>query len=83
MYLEIITPDNKVFNGDVLSANFPGSTGAFEVEVNHAALISTLGKGNIVIKEKNLPEKTFKVDGGLIEVLNNKIIVLAETVLKD
>ncbi|MFN6945744.1 MAG: ATP synthase F1 subunit epsilon [Cytophagaceae bacterium] len=81
MLLEIITPDNKVFSGEVVSANFPGTNGSFEVEINHAPLISTLGKGNIVINEKNLPEKTYTVDGGIVEVLNNKIIVLAEAIL--
>ncbi|WMJ71664.1 ATP synthase F1 subunit epsilon [Cytophagaceae bacterium ABcell3] len=80
MHLEIITPDNKVFSGEVISANFPGSKGAFEVKTNHAPLISTLNKGDIVIQEKDLPAKSFTVDGGIIEVLNNNIIVLAESV---
>ena len=51
MYLEIYTPDKKVFEGEVTSATFPGSDGTFQVLNDHAPLISTLGKGDIrVIK---------------------------------
>lgn len=81
MQLEIITPDNKVFSGDVSSANFPGADGSFEVLTNHAPMIATLGKGIVKIKTVK-GEESFRIDGGLVEVVNNKIIVLAESVLK-
>ncbi len=80
MHLEIITPDQKVFSGTVVAANFPGTDGSFEVEKNHAPIISTLDKGTIVIREHN-GEKKIVIDGGLVEVLNNNVIVLAEAVL--
>lgn len=79
MHLEIITPDEKVFSGEVKSANFPGGKGPFEVLVNHAPLISTLDKGKILINSEK-GEESFNVDGGIVEVLNNNIIVLAESV---
>jgi F-type H+-transporting ATPase subunit epsilon len=79
MFLEIITPDEKVFSGDVNSVYFPGADGGFEVLNNHAPLISTLTKGNIKIRSTG-SEKNVMIDGGLVEVLNNKIIVLAEAV---
>jgi F-type H+-transporting ATPase subunit epsilon len=82
VHLEIITPDQKVFAGEVVAANFPGSGGAFEVEKDHAPLISTLDKGNIVIRGGGgTPDKKIMIDGGLVEVLHNKIIVLAESVV--
>lgn len=81
MHLEIITPDEKVFSGEVKSANFPGGNGPFEVKLNHAPMISTLGKGDISVLADN-GELNFTVDGGIVEVLNNKIIVLAESVSK-
>jgi F-type H+-transporting ATPase subunit epsilon len=81
MYLEIITPDQKVFAGDVVSAQFPGSAGSFQILDNHAPLISTLDKGKIVLKTAASAEKVITVDGGVVEVNNNQVIVLAEAVI--
>lgn len=79
MYLEIITPDKKVFEGEVTSAQFPGTQGSFEVLNNHAPLISTLENGRIRVTSAS-GNQFFNVDGGVVEVLKNKIIVLAEAV---
>lgn len=79
MYLEIITPDKKVFAGEVEAAQFPGTNGSFEVLNSHAPLISTMESGRIRITTKQ-GQEFFTVDGGVVEVLNNKIIVLAESV---
>lgn len=79
MYLEIITPDKKVYAGEVEAAQFPGANGSFEVLDMHAPLISTLDKGSIRITTSK-GQEFFTVDGGVVEVLNNKIIVLAESV---
>ena len=79
MYLEIITPDKKVFEGEVKLIQLPGSKGAFEMLNNHAPIISTLEKGTIKIQDMNNNEKLFEVDGGVIENKANKIIVLVES----
>ena len=80
MYLEIITPDKKVFEGEIKLIQLPGSKGAFEILKNHAPIISTLDKGVIKIKDKNNKEQFFEIDGGVIENKANKIIVLVESV---
>ena len=80
MYLEIITPDKKVFEGEVISAQFPGTNGSFEVLQHHAALISTLERGPVKITT-SAGVQTFTIDGGVVEVLKNQVIVLAEAVL--
>ncbi len=80
MYLEIITPDKKVFSGEVTMATFPGTKGSFQVLNNHAPLISTLERGRISIRTVQ-GEQSMVVDGGVVEVLNNQIIVLAEAVV--
>ena len=80
MHLEILTPDNKVFNGEIASVNLPGSDGYFEVFPKHAAIISTLEKGAIKVNTGSKIEE-FVVDGGVVEVLNDNIIVLAESLL--
>ena len=84
MFLEIITPEDKIFEGEVESASFPGTDGFFQILNNHAPMISTLGKGDVVIDqilEKKREETTLIVEGGVIEVLNNKVSVLVEHVL--
>lgn len=80
MHLEIITPDQTIFEGEVDSATFPGSNGAFQVLQNHAALISSLDKGKVVYAIKGKKEEII-VNGGVVEVLHNKIILLAESVV--
>ena len=77
MHLEIITPDKKVFSGEVTSVSVPGTTGRFEMLNNHAPIISTLLNGKVKVKDKE-GVKTFDVKGGVVENLNNKIIILAE-----
>ncbi|MBT5507334.1 MAG: ATP synthase F1 subunit epsilon [Flammeovirgaceae bacterium] len=83
MFIEIVTPDKKVFEGEATSAIFPGTDGSFQILNNHAALVSTLGKGNIIfvktINNKS-EEVQMEVDGGVLEVLNNKVTVLAEKI---
>ena len=79
MHLEIITPDKKVFDGEVKLIQLPGSKGGFEILKNHAPIISTLDKGVIKIQDENGEEQTFEVDGGVIENKANKIIVLVES----
>ncbi len=80
MYLEIITPDKKIFEGEVNLIKVPGSKGDFEILNNHAPIISILEKGTIKVKDANNKEHFFEVDGGVIENKANKIIVLVETV---
>ena len=82
MYLEILTPDKTVFEGEVESAKFPGSKGEFQVLNHHAALISSLVKGKIEYVSKQGIDELI-IDGGVVKVLNNKITVLAEGLLED
>ena len=76
MQLDILTPDKTVFSGEVDSVTLPGSGGQFQVLKNHAALVSSLDKGSVKIKTIQ-GEQQFEISGGVVEVLNNKIVVLA------
>lgn len=78
MILEIITPENKLFEGEVTSVKFPGTDGEFGVLNNHAPIISTLTKGKIIVTDENNEVSDFEINGGVIEMQNNKIIVLAD-----
>ena len=79
MYLEIITPDKKVFEGEVKSVQVPGAKGQFQMLDNHAAIISTLVSGQVKVKSAT-GEEIFHVKGGVVEMLDNKVIILAEGV---
>ena len=78
MNLEIITPEKQVFSGEVTSVKFPGTTGEFEIQNNHAPIISTLSEGEIRVITSNNDTEKFSINGGVIEMQNNKIIVLAD-----
>ena len=78
MILEIITPEKQLFNGEVTSVKFPGSNGGFEILNNHAPIISTLIKGEIKVTTSNKDIQKFDINSGVIEMADNKIIVLAE-----
>jgi len=80
MILEIITPDKKVYSGQVKLVQLPGITGLFEILNNHAPIISTLERGKIKVEEESGQVLYFEVDGGVVENKDNKIIVLAESV---
>jgi len=76
MQLEIITPESTLFSGEAISVKFPGTEGRFETLNNHANIISSLEKGTILVKT-NEGSKEFEINGGVVEFLKNKIIVLA------
>lgn len=81
MLLEVVTPDKKIFEGEASSVIFPGSDGEFQVLSGHAPMISALGKGKMTIKASGQNEVVV-IDGGVVEVLNNKVVVLAESVIE-
>ncbi len=77
MHLEIITPDKKVFEGEVVSASFPGTDGSFQVLNDHAPLISLLKQGLVEYKSKEATSQV-AITGGVVEVLKNKVVLLAD-----
>lgn len=78
MKLEIITPNDQLYKGDVDLVSLPGTTGRFEILNNHAPIISTLNKGDIKIVDKEKNTKSIKIKKGLVEASENHIWVLAE-----
>lgn len=79
MYLEIITPDKKIFEGEATRVKLPGSKGSFEILKNHGAIISTLSTGTIRVVDDKNKQHNFEVEGGVVENRKNKIIVLLES----
>lgn len=77
--VEIVTPSKTAFIGDVKSITIPGTKGSFQILFNHAPLISSFEIGFIKIEDETGNAVNYATSGGTVEVVNNKVIVLAET----
>ena len=79
MTLEILTPERKLFSGEVYGIQMPGISGSFEVLDKHAPLVSALKAGRVkVLRDKQNHTVYYDIQGGFVEVLNNKVTVLVE-----
>jgi F-type H+-transporting ATPase subunit epsilon len=78
MKLEILTPEQKIFSGDVYGVQLPGISGLFEVLDKHAPLVSALQSGTLKILNDKTRTTSYKIQSGFVEVLNNRATVLVE-----
>ena len=84
MKLEVITPEKKMFEGEVEAVRFPGVDGSFQVLKGHAPIISSLSEGKIKVDLINNDQDykdasgLMKIAGGVMEMQNDKIVVLAD-----
>ncbi|MEO6537662.1 MAG: ATP synthase F1 subunit epsilon [Ferruginibacter sp.] len=78
MTLEILTPERKIFSGDVFGVQLPGIEGLFEVLEKHAPLVSALKAGKLKILKDKTSTTSYTIQSGFVEVLNNKATVLVE-----
>jgi len=77
MTIEIITPDKEIFSGNASLVQLPGLDGLFEILEKHADIVAALKKGKVkLVTEKET--LFFDINGGILEVLNNKVLLLAE-----
>lgn len=83
MKIEIVTPDSKIYSGEIRSVRVPGTKGSFQVLKDHAPVISTLDRGTVYISDDQGNEVRYEITGGVIEVKKNKIILLADSVIKN
>src|SRR6266566_9057805 len=78
MHVEVVTAERELYNGEADSLIAPGSEGELGILPRHAALLTTLKAGEMLIKLGGA-EEPFFVSGGFLEVSNNKVTVLAES----
>lgn len=78
MLVEIITPDKTVFSGELELLQLPGIDGSFEILNRHAPMVSILKKGEIKMVNHKKQEEIMKINGGVVEVSENKVKILAE-----
>lgn len=79
MKLTVLTPEKKVYEGDVNGVKLPGINGSFEILKNHAPIISALSEGDMRIQAAD-GAKNFQISSGFVEGLNNNVTVLIEGV---
>lgn len=78
MKAEIITPQESLYKGDANMVSLPGTYGAFEILKNHAPIISTLTKGDVIVVDTENNKHTFTIKSGLVEASDNMVWILAE-----
>ncbi len=75
--LEIITAERELYSGEVASVTAPGTGGQLTILPNHAPLLTQLDPGELIIRGDGEPN-LLAVTGGFLEVLGNRVVVLAD-----
>ena len=79
--LKVVTPDGVVFEGQTSSVVAPGSLGYLGILRNHAPLVTSLAKGDLTYRAEDGTMHGFKIQGGFLEVLKNRVLVLTDKVV--
>ncbi len=80
MNIVILSPEQEIFSGPVKAVRVPGSAGSFEMLENHAPIVSSLEAGEVRLTLPNGQKKTFRIQGGFVEMLNNEVSLLVSGV---
>jgi len=79
--LKVVTPDGVAFQGRTISVVAPGTLGYLGILKNHAPLVTSLEKGNLTYKDESGSVHTIKIEGGFLEVRNNRVLVLTDKIV--
>ena len=79
--LKVVTPDGVAFQGRTISVVAPGTLGYLGILKNHAPLVTSLEKGNLTYKDEAGSPHTIKIEGGFLEVRNNRVLVLTDKIV--
>jgi F-type H+-transporting ATPase subunit epsilon len=80
MRLKIVTPNELYFEGEVEHVMAPGYNGYLGILQNHAPFVTPVTKGNLTYREAGGKNTTVQVEGGFLEVLKNRVLVLTDKV---
>lgn len=79
--LQLLTPDGPYFDGEVLSVQAPGTSGAFTILLRHAPIVSTLTAGKVkFVPADGSPAREVRIGGGIAEAIQDRVVILAESV---
>ena len=76
--LKIISPEKRIFDGEVNRVTVPGTLGEFEILVNHAPIISSLESGKVSYEIATGELKQLEIESGFVEVQKNVISLCVE-----
>ena len=77
-FLEIVSPDATVYEGDVESLVAPATMGYLGVLADHAPLASDLAEGKITLREAQGKTKMFACKGkGFIHIFHNRVTLIS------
>jgi F-type H+-transporting ATPase subunit epsilon len=79
LFIEVVTPSKTAYSGNIKSVTVPGTLGNFQVLYNHTPIMSSLEIGIVKIVDPEGKISEYSTSGGTIEVLNNKVTLLAES----
>lgn len=77
--LSIVTPAASLYEGDVYTCQIPTADGLIGVLPFHAPLMALLGYGILTLHDDRGQHLQFAIDGGFLEIKNNKVVVLANS----
>ena len=83
LVIKVVTPEEVFYEGPTTSVVAPGTVGYLGVLKNHAPLVTTLSKGNLTFKSGEGSVKSFKIEGGFLEVFKNRVLVLTDKITKE
>ncbi len=75
---EIVTPEKTVLKEEIVEVTIPTESGEITVLPKHAPLVSVLKSGVLSFKKGDGSSSVAFVSGGFVEVLNDKVVVLAD-----
>ena len=78
--IKVVTPNEVFFEGQAVSVKAPGSLGYLGILKNHAPLVTTIDKGNLTFRDPEGKTQRFKIEGGFLEVLKNRVLVLTDNI---
>lgn len=76
---EIVTPERVVLKEEITQITVPTKMGEITVLANHIPLVSSLIPGVVHVKKKNGEDEVMSISGGFLEVLKDKVVILADT----
>ena len=79
LLVEIVSPDRAAYRGEALRFRAPGTEGAFEVLRGHAPMLAATGVGTVTVTTVSGERVSFTTSGGFVEVLDDHVIMLADT----
>lgn len=81
--VNIVSPNGEIFSGEANSVLIPGSLGQMTILPKHAAILSSLSKGTIIVNTIDGKSSNFVIDSGFIENLNDSLTIIVESLIEN